>query len=136
VKIARRFGLQSLLIGMLCACGGGGSNNPKAEPKQAESDEQKQTEPHDDLTVFTARFGPPDSDTSTENEKPPRPFVTRRLIYEAENLRVVYMPDVKIGTPPPFKKWKLFGFLNNKTNEVIEPEDAIKLMAHRDQKNK
>lgn len=95
---------------------------------------QEEPRPHDDLSLFVSRYGPPDSEFSSESEVPRPPIVTRWLIYKQENLRAVYVPDAPVGAPPPCDKWKLFGFQNHKTDAVISPAEVVRLMAHRDRK--
>lgn len=90
--------------------------------------------PHDDLSLFISKYGPPDSEISSEDEVPRPPFVSRQLIYERENLRVVYLADAPMGSPPPYEKWKLMGFQNHKTDEVIEPAEAVRLLKGRERK--
>ncbi len=82
-------------------------------------------EPYDDLTLFISKFGPPDVDKSSENENPRPPIVTRQLIYKLENVRAVYVPEAPIGAPPPYKKWKLLGFQDHKTNAVLQPDEVV-----------
>ena len=67
-------------------------------------------EPHDDLTLFISKYCRPDRDVSSENERPRPPIVTRQLIYKKEDVRAVYVPDAPVGSPPPYKSWKLMGF--------------------------
>lgn len=90
--------------------------------------------PHDDLTHFIARFGHPDREISTEYDNPRPPIVTRFLIYEKENLRVVYRADIPVGSVSPIKNWKFVGFQNEMTDNVITPSEAIRMMSHRDRK--
>ena len=82
-------------------------------------------EPHDDLSLFVSKFGEPDRIESSENEIPRPPIVTKRLIYDKEKVRAVYVADGEVGAPPPYKKWKLLGFQDNRTNAVLQPEEAV-----------
>ena len=88
--------------------------------------------PHDDLTHFISRFGAPDSTYSSEFEQPRPAVVTKWLIYEEENVRVVYVPDASVGDSPPYDTWKFMGFQDHKTNEVMEPSTAVERLAERD----
>lgn len=92
--------------------------------------------PHDDRSHFISRFGPPDEEISSEDEKPRPLIVTRQLIYKKENLRAAYRADAKIGSPPPYKNWKLMGFQNHTTDQPIPADEVVKLMAHRDRQKK
>jgi hypothetical protein len=53
------------------------------------------------------RYGKPDRITSTENDKPRPPIVTRFVEYKAEGVRFVFVPDVPISAPPPYRAWNL-----------------------------
>lgn len=143
-SLARLFIIVFLIIplgiGIFMAAYESKTKEPATSEQRAQQREQSrmtnveatETKPHDDLTLFTSRYGPPDSEQSSENEVPRPPIVTRWLIYQKENIRAVYVPDASVRSPPPYKKWKLFGFQNHATNEVIRPEEVVKLMAHRD----
>ncbi|WP_394003554.1 zinc ribbon domain-containing protein [Luteimonas sp. WGS1318] len=87
--------------------------------------------PHDDLSLFISKYGPPDQVKSSENESPRPPIVTKQLIYQTENVRAVYVPDAPVGAPPPYEKWKLLGFQDNRTNAVMEPADVASKLAGR-----
>lgn len=104
------------------------------QPAQQNTQSQiaNETGTHDDLSLFISRYGTPDLEQSSENEVPRPPIVTKWLIYKKENIRAVYVPDTPIGSSPPYKKWKQVGFQNHKTNEVIGPEEVVKLMTHCD----
>lgn len=90
--------------------------------------------PHDDLTLFISRYGPPDSDTSSENEKPRPPIVSRFLDYDKENVRAIYTADASPGSPPPYKAWNLFAFTEKQTGEPITPKEVTERLAGRDRK--
>ncbi len=90
--------------------------------------------PHDDLTHFISRFGEPDSIESSENEIPRPPIVTKFLVYERERVRAVYVVDAPVNSPPPYERWKLFGFQDPQTNEVLQPAEAIERLKARDRK--
>ena len=90
--------------------------------------------PNDDLSLFIAKFGSPDQVKSSENEKPRPPIVTKQLIYKKENVRAVYFADGPVGAPPPYKKWKLLGFQDNRTNAVLQPADVTDKLKGRQRK--
>lgn len=109
---------------------------PTAAPAQTDLGRNKvypAAPPHDDLSIFISKFGLPDIDKSSENEKPRPPIVTRQMIYEKEGIRAVYVPDAPIGTPPPYKSWKLMGFQDQRTNEVLKPSEVVKRLEKRKQ---
>jgi hypothetical protein len=103
-----------------------------AQKKAAEATVAQNAPPHDDLSLFISRFGPPDSEYNSADENPRPLIVTRQLIYKAENVRAVYCADVPIDSPPPYDNWKLIGFQNQTTNAVISPDDMVRVMSHRD----
>jgi hypothetical protein len=72
------------------------------------------------------RFGSPDQDVSTANDRPRPLIVTRVLEYPRAGIRAVYVPDVPNGTtPPPYDKWKLVRFIDTRTNTVISETPAV-----------
>lgn len=94
--------------------------------------QQKKDEPViDDLTFFISKYGEPDEIKSSEYEEPRPQIVTKQLIYKNENVRVVYVPDNSDVASPPFEKWKLLGFQDNKSNEVLKPEEVVRRLEKR-----
>lgn len=89
---------------------------------------------HDDLSQFVCRFGKPDLDDSTENDKPRPPIVTRMLSYKKEGVRAAYVPDAKMGDPPPYRKWKLIGFQDPKSDAVLSAQEVVHRLQARDSK--
>jgi hypothetical protein len=89
---------------------------------------------HDDLSQFVCRYGKPDIDDSTENDRPRPPIVTRMLTYKKEGVRAAYVPDAKAGTPPPYRKWKLIGFQDPTNNAVLSAAEVVRRMQGRDTK--
>ena len=77
------------------------------------------------------RFAASARDDSTAGDVPRPPIVTRWLVYAAERVRANYYPDVPVGTPPPYSHWKLAGFTDPATNEVISPEEVVRRMEGR-----
>lgn len=90
--------------------------------------------PYDDVSQFVCRFGKPDIDDSTENDRPRPPIVTRKLIYEKERVRAVYVPDARISDPPPYRRWKFIGFQDPDTNVVLSAQEVVRRMQARDTK--
>ena len=60
--------------------------------------------------------------------------MTKQLIYKKENVRAVYIPDVPAGSSPPYNKWKLLGFQDNRTNKVLQPEEVFRRLEKRQKK--
>jgi hypothetical protein len=85
----------------------------------------------DDAAYFIWKYGPPDLDESTEHEQPRPPMVTRWLTYRNERVRMVYYPDAKPGSPPPYKGWKLMGALDLDQDQTLSPDEIVRRMAPR-----
>jgi TM2 domain-containing membrane protein YozV len=61
-----------------------------------------------DARSFIERYGPPDSDVSTEDDKPRPAVATRILTYEKAQVRVYYRGDVPLGSTEPIgDRWAL-----------------------------
>jgi hypothetical protein len=88
-------------------------------------------QPNDDLSLFISKFGQPDQIKSSESETPRPPIVTKQLIYRKENVRAVYVPDAPVGSPPPYKGWRLLGFQDQRTNEVLKVEEVVRRLEKR-----
>ncbi len=95
------------------------SNSPPAAPR-----------PTDDAELFISQHGPPDKQDSTDYDVPRPPIPSRFLVYEAEHVRVLYIPDAKVGEPPPYK-WKLVGFQDDRDNRVLQPAEAVERLKGR-----
>ena len=87
--------------------------------------------PTDDIGVLIAKYGAPDKGDSTAADNPRPPIVTRFLIYEAEHVRAVYVPDAKVGDPPPYARWKLVGFQDSRDNHVLDPSEIVERLKGR-----
>lgn len=79
----------------------------------------------DDAAEIIRRLGKPDRDDSTEHDQPRPPIVTRFLDYTRRGVRVMLVPANPIGSPPPYN-WKLFGFVDLKTQKRLTPEEAAR----------
>lgn len=85
-----------------------------------------------DPAEIVARYGKPDRTVSTEYDKPRPPFVTRILEYKKENVRIALLANAPMGSPPPYQSWRLMGYQDLKSNEVIaEGEADRRLIARR-----
>jgi len=92
-----------------------------------------QPAPRDDVELFIRRYGVPDSDESSENDKPRPTIVTRYLTYRNQKVRAAYRADVPLGAPPPYEgKWKLVGFVDPDTNQSIAPATVVGRLSARD----
>ena len=79
----------------------------------------------DDASEIIRRYGKPDRDDSTEHDQPRPPIVTRFLDYTRRGVRIMLVPTNPIGSPPPYS-WKLFGFVDLRTERRITPEEAAR----------
>ncbi len=104
-----------------------GSRSPTA----SDAPTRATTQPNDDLELFISKYGPPDSQDSTEHDRPRPPIVTRFLIYDAEHVRAVYVPDAKVGTRPPYRRWKLMGFQDSRDNSVLRASEVDERLNNR-----
>jgi hypothetical protein len=102
---------------------------PRSGPPQVS---EMQPGVHDDLSLFIAKYGPPDRQDGTEYDVPRPPIVTHWIIYDAERVQAIYYPDeAPVGSPPPYSHWKLMGFTDPVTNEAVSPETVVARMGHR-----
>jgi hypothetical protein len=74
----------------------------------------------EDVQAFIAIYGTPDKEDTTAYDTPRPPMVSRFLIYESEHVRVLCIPDAKVGEPPPYKGWILIGFEDTRDDHVIK----------------
>lgn len=90
------------------------------------------------LESFLAVYEPSDSDTSTENEKPRPPFLSRVLTYVNENVRVVCIPAGQPGWPhkSPVDGWNVFAFLDGDKDELLTAHQAVYRLTTRKRKEK
>ena len=87
---------------------------------------------HDSIHLLLQRFGQPDADYSSANEKPCPPMVTRTLIYNMERVRAVDLAQVDFGAPLPNNvEWHLIGFSDPQENVGLSPEVAIRRLSKR-----
>jgi hypothetical protein len=84
----------------------------------------KPTSGSDDYSALIRRFGPPDSDDSTQYDKPRPPMVTRWIEYEPEHVRIVFVPIARVGEPPPYVGWKVFAFIDTKAERTLTRDEA------------
>ena len=87
--------------------------------------------PDIDPNAVVAKYGKPDRIQSTEYDKPRPPQVTRMLEYRKESVRFMLVADAPIGSPPPYKTWKLMGLQDMRYNSVISQAEADKRLAYR-----
>jgi hypothetical protein len=86
----------------------------------------------DDVSKILCKYGKPDSDTSTENDKPRPTIATRSLVYKTEKVRTGFLPADRLGGPPPYDKWKIIGYQDPTNNEVLSSVDVTRRMSKRE----
>jgi hypothetical protein len=96
----------------------------RAERESAVAEHGAGTTGGGDYGVFTRQFGPPDSDDSTQYDKPRPPLVTRWIEYEPEHVRIVFVPISRVGEPPPYVGWKVFGFVDTRAESTLTRDEA------------
>lgn len=79
----------------------------------------------DDASDIIRRLGKPDKDDSTEYDQPRPAIITRFLDYTRRGVRVMMVPTNPIGSPPPYN-WKLFGFVDLRTQQRLTPEEVAR----------
>ena len=84
-----------------------------------------------DPSALIAKYGKPDRVKSTEYDKPRPPFVTRMLEYKKEGVRIALLANAPMSSPPPYTSWKLLGFQDISSNNVISQEEAERRLAAR-----
>jgi hypothetical protein len=89
--------------------------------------------PRDDYDATVGRFGPPDEDDSTDRDVPRPPIPTRWITYKKEHVRFIFVPDGKLGDPPPYR-WKLLGSTDPRTQRPISPSLAVQRLSTRNTK--
>jgi len=65
-------------------------------------------------------------------------MVTKWLIYKKEKVKFWFMADAPMGSPPPYKNWKLIGVTDPKNDNLLdslEPQELKKRMSRRLRKN-
>lgn len=69
---------------------------------------------------IVAKYGKPDIVKSSENERPKPMFITRMMEYKKAGVKVTLLANDK---QPPYVHWKLMGYQELKTNNVISVEE-------------
>ena len=82
----------------------------------------------DDAAAWLSRCIPPERDTSSANETPRPPIVTRFLDYPSRGVRVILTPVAALDSPPPYSRWQLMGVTDLNTNQPITPSQALARM--------
>lgn len=71
-------------------------------------------------STIIAKYGKPDVVKSSENERPKPFFITRMMEYKKAGVRVTLLANDK---QPPYVNWKLMGYQDIKTKNVIKLEE-------------
>lgn len=103
-----------------------------AAGRSKETEQERISKFTDDVALFISRYGVPDVDDSTQYDRPRPPIVTRWLIYQKEDVRLNYIPkNITIGTPPPYKDWRLIGATDAKGTRTLSADELVSRMKHR-----
>lgn len=87
---------------------------------------------HPDSVI--AKYGKPDRVDSTEYDRPRPLIVTRMLEYRKERVRFVFFPGASVGSPPPYRSWKLMGIQDTRDNSVLSASETTRRMSGRARK--
>ena len=79
---------------------------------------------HNDLNKFIKAYGKPDIDDSTKNDTPRPPIVTRFITYYNSDIKILAIADANIGSPPPYKGWKVIGFTDSNSRAKLSASEA------------
>lgn len=82
-------------------------------------------QPKDDAELLLSRCGKPDVDDSTAYDKPRPPIVTRWMEYRKARVKALFIADSALGAAPPYR-WKFVGASDPRTQNPLEPKDAVK----------
>jgi hypothetical protein len=85
--------------------------------------------PRIDVDKLYAKYGKPDIDRSSENERPRPPLVTRMLTYKKARVRFALLADGPVGSPPPYRAWLFIGVQDPKTDAVLSAEEVERRFA-------
>lgn len=83
-----------------------------------------------DPADFIAKFGKPDRVVSTEYDKPRPPLVTRLLEYKKAGVRIALLANAPVGSPPPYSSWRLMGYQDMASREVIQQPEAERRLSN------
>ena|SRR3990167_4689666 len=127
-ELGRFIGACALLS--FCACGFCFMPSFDRRPQPSVAPSRPSTIDPDDADKIILMYGPPDEDESTAYDNPRPPFPTRFLTYNAERTMAIFLPDGKLGDPPPYR-WKSLGFTDPTNDQKIKYTEFEKRMAKR-----
>lgn len=103
-----------------------GGCREKAELKTTVSPANPFPTPQDDAELMMSKFGLPDVDDSTDNDKPRPPLVTRLLTYRSAGVKAGFLCGGKVGDPPPCgHRWGLIGFTDVESKTSFTFDEAM-----------
>lgn len=76
----------------------------------------------DDVSEFVAKYGAPDSDTTSEFDGRPL-AMRRRLTYARQQVVMVFYPEATAKTPPPYSRWNFISMNDLRTGDPIHPRN-------------
>ena len=134
----RTLSIKTNVVVLVIVCGLGLSCSRPREaqpatslPKDIFDDRAKDSDPSDEYGPIIATYGPPDRDDSTAYDTPRPPIVTRFVEYRPENVKIAFFPVGTIGDPPPYRAWKVIGYIDISTNAKISNEQAADRLRRR-----
>jgi hypothetical protein len=80
------------------------------------------------IEAVIAHYGTPDIIDSTEFDTPRPPMVTKWLIYKKQKIKLMFMADAPLGSPPPYTKWVLIGATDTQKNIALGPDEVDRRM--------
>lgn len=93
---------------------------------------QERSGPEDDFAKFIRELGRPDEVDSTENDSPRPPLVTKWIVYRKAKVRITFLPDAPVGSPPPYRRWKVMALQDSETLEPLTSEEVQRRIRHDD----
>lgn len=121
--------------GLALSCAGP-SESPSVTslPKGIVDDRAKASDPSDEYGPIVARYGRPERDDSTEYDTPRPAIVTRFVEYRPENVKIALVPMGSMGDPPPYRGWKVIGYIDIDTNTKMSSAEAAGRLRRRAEK--
>ena len=97
------------------------------------SDEPAKAEGLNEMPIILSLYGNPDVSDTTENDDPRPMIVTRKFVYNAENVRVTFAPNQRgaIGSAAPITAWLVFGYQDNASDRPLTSAEVDARMVHR-----
>jgi TonB family protein len=85
----------------------------------------------DEFAAIIARLGRPEKEDSTQYDTPRPPLVTKWIEYHPENVKLIFLATGNAGDPPPYRGWKVVGYVDIATNTKISNTEAAERLKSR-----